>query len=95
MPALFVLFAFWVKWCISRFEVYRRVILTLLFISSFTAFQYVYNTTADTIINHGPLVYKENVFISACNDKVVAHFFEDQFYAHDYEKTFFWKYLAK
>ena len=95
MPALFVLFAFWVKWCISHFEVSRRVILALLFFSSFTAFQYVYNTTADTIINHGPLVYKENVFISACDDEIVAHFFEDQFFAHDYEKTFFWKYLAK
>lgn len=95
MPALFVLFAFWVKWCVSHFVIYRRAILTVLFFSSFTAFQYVYNTTTDTVINHGPIVYKENVFISECDDKIVAQFFEDQFFAHDYEKTFFWKYLAK
>ena len=95
MPALFVLFAFWVKWCVSCFEVYRRAILTILILCSFTAFQYVYNTTADTILNNGALVYKEDVFITGCDDKIVAQFFEDQFFAHDYEKTFFWKYLAK
>jgi len=95
MPALFVLFAYWVKWCVSHFEACRKTIITILILSSFTAFQYVYNTTEDTIIHHGSVVYKENVLVSAGEDKIVAQYFEDQFYAHDYEKSFFWKYLAK
>lgn len=95
MPALFVLFTSWMKWCVSHFEVYRRAIITILILSSFTAFQYIYNTTEDTIINQGAVVYRENVLVSAGKDKIVAEFFENQFYAHDYEDSFFWKYLAK
>lgn len=95
IPALFVLFSSWVKWCVSHYEVYRRTILTVLILSSFTAFQYLYNTTEDTIINHGAVVYKEDVLVSAGKDKIVAQFFENQFYAHNYQNSFFWKHFAK
>ena len=95
IPALFVIFTYWLKWSVANFDKNRKIIITLLILSSFTALQYVHNTTKDTLLNHGPIVYKENELISAGNDPIVARFCEDQFFAHDYEDTFFWKYLVK
>lgn len=95
MPALFVLFAYWTRWSVSHFVACRKAILTVLLLSAFTAVQHVYNTTEDTFANHGPVVYKEDVLLSTGDDVLVAHFFEDQIYAHNYAETFFWKYLAK
>jgi hypothetical protein len=95
IPALFVIFTYWLKWSVANFDKHRKIIITLLILSSFTALQYVHNTTKDTLLNHGPIVYKENELISAGNDPIVARFCEDQFFAHDYEDTFFWKYLVK
>ncbi len=95
IPALFVIFVSWLVWCVEHYQKYKRIIWIVTALSSFSALQLVHNTTKYTILNHGPVTHKEEKLFSDCDDAFIAQYGEKQFYAHDYQDTFFWKYLAK
>ena len=95
IPALFILFVSWVAWCVEHYHKYKRIIWIVTILGSFSALQLIHNTTKYTILNHGPITHKQEKLFSDCDDAFIAQYGEKQFYAHDYENTFFWKYLAK
>lgn len=95
IPALFIVFICWVVWCIDHYQKYKRIILIITVLSSFNALQLIHNTTKYTILNRGPMTHKQDKLFSDCDDTFIAQCGEKQFYAHYYQETFFWKYLAK
>ena len=95
IPALFIVFIYWVLWCTEHYQKSKRIVLIITILSSFSALQLIHNTTKYTILNHGPITHKQDKLFSKGDDDFIAQYGEKQFYAHDYENTFFWKYLAK
>ncbi len=95
LPALFVVFMFWLRWCFENWRLKRRLIIVIVFLSSFVALQSMATSFRETVINKGAsLRWPDEQFCNTDNPKV-ADLGELQFFAHDYGKTFFWKYLAR
>ncbi len=95
LPALFVMFMFWLRWCFENWRLKRLLIIVIVFLSSFIGLQRMAVVFNVTVTNKGPvLVWSDEQFCNTDNPKV-ADLGELQFFAHDYGKTFFWKYLAR
>ncbi len=94
-PALFVVFMFWLRWCFENWRLKRRLIIVIVILSSFVALQRMAVALRLTVEEKGAvLVWPDEQFCNTDNPEV-ATLGERQFFAHDYGKTFFWKYLAR
>ncbi len=95
LPALFVVFMFWLRWCFENWRLKRRLIIVIVFLSSFVALHQMVVDFRRTVANKGAvLACPDESYCNTDNPKV-ATLGERQFFAHDYGKTFFWKYLAR
>ncbi len=95
LPALFVVFMFWLRWCFENWRLKRKLIIVIVFLSSLVALQNMAVSLRLTVEEKGAiLVWPDEQFCNTDNPEV-ADLGELQFFAHDYGKTFFWKYLAR
>lgn len=95
IPALFIVCVKWIQWSCTHFKEYRKVIMSVILLCPFSAIQQMYHNIYDTIAHGESRTYCENERFSSGDNVKLAILGESQFYAHDYEDTFFWKYLAK
>ncbi len=95
IPALFVLFAIWTRWSMEHYHQKRWAILTVFLICSLGACHLIGFNAFRTIHQGRPDTYYENERFTSVDNTKLAILGEAQFYAHDYENTFFWKYMAK
>ena len=73
----------------------NRLFSIIVTLGSFSAIQLIFNSFSDTIKNGRPQTTLEDESFVSPKEEGVVSLGENQFYAHDYENTFFWKYLAK
>lgn len=94
LPALFVVFMYWACWCLENWHLKRRLIITVTSLSSLTALQLMSIALIDTVKSKGAVLTNADERFCDTGNVGVAKLGEGQFFAHDYRKTFFWKYLA-
>lgn len=95
IPALFILFALWTKWSMAHYHQQSWSILTICLICSLGSLHLIGFNAFRTIHQGRPETYYENERFTSADNAKLAILGEAQFYAHDYEDTFFWKYLVK
>ncbi len=95
IPALFILFVIWTKWCIVHFSERKVLILSVCAVCSLGSLHLIGFNTFRTIQNGEPYTYNEDDRFTSVDNVKLSILGESQFFAHDYENTFFWKYLAK
>ena len=95
IPALFVQFAIWTKWCLEHYHQKRCAVLAVCLIGSLGSLHLIGFNTFRTMHQGGADTYYENERFTLVDNAKLAILGESQFYAHNYENTFFWKYLAK
>ena len=94
MPALFLLSLVWIRWCLDNWSIKKYLIVISVFVGSLGSLQIFMTTVVDTVKAGKPVTtLADESFVTPSVG--VAKMAEYQFYAHDYEETFFWKYLAK
>lgn len=95
LPALFIVFISWSKWVFEHFSQYRYWIIAFCFITSFSCWQVVV-PTLHTIAVKGHLKILDSIhsyYSIQKND--FSGMIDTQFFAHNYQETFFWKYIGK
>ena len=95
IPALFILFVIWTKWCIEHCQHRKWTVLSVCLIGSLGSLHLIRFNAFRTIHQGRPETYYENERFTSVDNAKLAILGDAQFYAHDYENTFFWKYLAK
>ena len=95
VPALFLLFAIWTKWCMAHYYQQKWSILSVCLICSLGSLHLIGFNAFRTIHQGRPETYYENERFTLVDNAKLAILGDAQFYAHDYKDTFFWKYLAR
>lgn len=95
IPCLFVFFIYMLQWSINNWAKYRKLIILVWTIGSFTSIQGIFKSIDETVCNGGPITHFEESSFGNPDSRFLAYLGRSQFYAYDYEDTFFWKYLAK
>jgi hypothetical protein len=95
IPALYIVCVKWIQWSCTHFNEHRIAILCVFVLCSFSAIQQIYHNTYDTIIHGKSNTYCETERFSSGDNVKMSIFGESQFFAHDYEDTLFWKYVAR
>ncbi len=95
IPSLFVLFALWTKWSMAHYHQQKLSILAICLICSLGSLHLIGFNAFRTIHQGMPDTYYEDERFSSVDNAKLAILGKSQFYAQDYENTFFWKYLAK
>lgn len=95
IPALIILFVIWTKWCIVHYHQQKWTIFSFCLICSLGSLHLIGFNAFRTIHQGRPETYYENERFTSADNAKLAILGESQFFAHNYENTFFWKYLAK
>lgn len=97
-PAILILFIFWVKWVLLNWRMKRTFIVVIMCASSVAQLQ----SYCGKMVNHFVRGYDyilndipSFAYIKEPLSYYDAGLCDRQFFAHQYEDTFFWKYLAK
>ncbi len=94
MPALFLLSLVWIRWCLDNWHTQKYLIVISTLVGSFGSLQIFMTSVVDTFEAGRPVTtLADESYVTPSIG--VAKMAEYQFYAHEYEDTFFWKYLAK
>ena len=97
IPAIFVIAVYWFCWMRTHFEVNTKQSLLIILLMTMTAltplewlvaedYHYLQGETPKT---------RDMVYSFAQLNEVNAQLCDQQFFAHHYDQSFFWKYLAK
>lgn len=94
MPALFLLCLVWIRWCFDNWNTKKYLIVISVLAGSLGSLQILMTSVIDTFQAGKPVTtLADESFVTPSVG--VAKMAESQFYSHEYEDTFFWKYLAK
>lgn len=94
IPALFIVFMYWYRWCVNNFHSRSKLIVAVFCISSVTALRPMLGNIRQTFRDGKNVCFEDWDFCKIKNI-TLATLGEEQFFAHDYKTTFFWKYLAR
>ena len=95
LPALFIVFMYWTRWCMRNLHSRRMLIVVVYVVTSLTALQLMVNSLVDTVRAGKPVLTNANERFCNTSDLEVVKLGDGQFFAHDYKTTFFWKYLSR
>ncbi len=97
IPAVFVIAVHWFDWLRSHFGQHRSTscaIIALLCLTGLTPLEWLIAEDYHFISGRTERV-KDSLYSFSTLAEDNAQLCDQQFFAHDYEDTFFWKYLAK
>lgn len=95
IPALYVICVYWTMYVIENFHMQKKLLVCILFLTSFSS-THTYTPVFRGLVKTKKIDIKDSVVSSyAMEDKGWAEIFDFQFFAHNYQESFFFKYLAK
>lgn len=95
LPTLFIVFMYWMNWCLENWNQRKKAILVICAITSLTALQLIGISVVQTIEAGKPVLTNAEERFCHTNNIEVAKLGEGQFFAHGYDSMIFWKYLAR
>lgn len=95
IPALYVICVYWTVYVIENFHRQKKLLVFILFLTSFSP-THIYIRKFHFLVKEKKL-YIENSIVSfyAIETTDMAHMCDFQFFAHNYQESFFFKHLAK
>lgn len=95
IPPLFVIFAYWSKFVVNNFSKNKIVIGTVLFLTSFSSSHTLIESVTPIIKTHSIRIVDPIGSFYGIQTPSCASMCDFQFFAHDYQKSLFFKYLAR
>ncbi len=95
IPALYVICVYWTMYVIDNFHKQKKLLVLILFLTSFSA-THTYNWAFRNLVVYKKILIEDPIVsFYAIESSEYAHLCDFQFFAHNYQESFFFKYLAK